>query len=156
MLLFGILFVPFVHGFFRLIQESAICLNSPFSSSIAEHYHNIFLVGVNMIDFKQFRGESGSHDYHILLLFHICYIFILQVLLLNFLIALLSTSVAEVMEHKEVIMLLQKMNIIYLMELVQSKLSCFSFLWKCLQRQNFHVENGRFYLKVVSLNKRNL
>lgn len=151
--LYVIMFLPYAHGLFRLIQDSGSCLRSSFSPNIGEYLYNSFLVSLNMVDFRQFKSESALYNYYILLYLHVSYAFVLIILLTNFLIALLSTSVAEVMEHKEVIMLLQQMNVVFLTEGILAKLSCISGLLRHLQRKHFHFENGRFYLKIVSLNK---
>ncbi len=155
-ILYWIIFLPFVHGLFRFIQESDAYSSKIFSPTIAEHYYNSFVVSLNMIDFTQFRGGTPSFDYFVLLFLHVCYIFVLVILLQNFLIALLSTSVTEVMEHKEVIMLLQKMHVVYLVEFLMAKFSCFFAIWKYFQNKNFHIENGKYYLKRVSRNKKKL
>ncbi len=149
-------FLPYVHGFYRLIQESDGCFSFTFSSAVVEHYYHTFLVSLNMIDFTQFKEETTTYNFYALLFFHVCYVFTMVILLLNFLIALLSISVAEIMEHKDVIMLVQKIKIISSFELLQVKLSRCSALWRYLQRNNFHLENGRYYLKRVSMNRRKL
>ncbi len=153
-ILYGIVFLPYVHGLFRFVQESDGNSAKIFSPTVAEHYYNSFVVSLNMIDFTQFRGGTPSFGYFVLLFLHVCYIFVLMILLQNFLIALLSTAVAEVMEHKEVIMLLQKMHIIYLIEFLLAKFSCCFAIWKYFQNKNFHIENGRYYIKRVSRNKK--
>ncbi len=149
-------FLPYVHGFYRLIQESYGCFSSTFSSTVVEYYYHTFLVSLNMIDFTQFKEETTTYNFYALLFFHVCYVFTMVILLLNFLIALLSISVAEIMENKDVIMLVQKIIIISSFELLQVKLSRCSALWRYLQRNNFHLEDGRYYLKRVSMNRKKL
>ena len=67
---------------------------------------------LNMVDLKQYKNDIKEGDYGVLLFLHVAFVFMLPILLINFLIALLSTSVAEIMEHKDVIMEVQRLCVI--------------------------------------------
>ncbi len=148
-----IMLMPFVFCWYRLLKGSNGCPNEHFSSNFVEHFYNVFVLSLNMIDLTQFKDENVLQKYHILLFLHVIYIFLAIILLLNFLIALLSASVAEVMEHKETIMLLQKMNVITIIDFVMVKWPGYNWLWRKRVEKQFEVENGRVYLVKVSFCK---
>ncbi len=144
LVLFLVIFLPFVHVFYRMWQENGGSPNSKFSSSSMEHYYNSFIVLLNMIDMTQFKADTGDASYCLLLFIHVAYVFILPILLINFLIALLSHSVGEVMENKELIVVLQQIMLtsipdIFLYRFLGSLRNV--FLRKC-----FHIEDNRVYL----------
>ncbi len=153
LILYALTFVPFVYGFFKILQDSNNCSNPHFSPSFVEHWYNSFVVSLNMVDFTQFRSDMQVENYFVLLFFHVCYIFVMVILLINFLIALLSTSVAEIMQHKDTIMLIQKMNVCFLIELVTSSLRVWSPVSSYFQKKHFHIVDGRYYLIILSVKK---
>ncbi len=151
--LFLNVFIPFVHVFYRLLRTSDGCGHKTFSSTIGEHYYNSFIIVFNLIDITKYKNDiTYSEDYYFLLFLHVCYVSLLIILLVNFLIALLSTSVAEVMQHKETILLLQRIRMSAIMEIQMSRFRPFFLLLDYQQRKLFHVEEGKYFLVVVSLN----
>ena len=60
--------------------------------------YTVFTIMLNMVNLTTFN----IHNQTILYLIHVGYIFIMAILMLNFLIALFSNSVSEVMAQKEV------------------------------------------------------
>ncbi len=151
--LFLIIYLPFVHSFYRMLQGKDGCGNPKFSSSVAEHYYNTFIITLNMIDFTQFQQEI--RNYNLLLLLHIIFVFLVSILLLNFLIALLSTVVAEVMENKKLILLVQTLNEIFLLELVMEQWQLHRKIAQYFQRKHFLIKDNRFYLRKISHTKSN-
>ena len=151
-IVFIITFTPFAHAFYRLLQQPDGCPNPDFSSSPPLHFYNTFLLMLNMVDLKQYRNDIKEGDYGVLLFLHVAFVFMLPILLINFLIALLSTSVAEIMEHKDVIMEVQRLCVIAQTEGYMDQLGfCLRPLWKLLQRNHFHIREGRYYLIRISL-----
>ena len=149
---FTITFSPFAQAFYRLLQQPDGCPNPEFSSSPLLHFYNTFLLMLNMVDLKQYKNDIKEGDYGVLLFLHVVFVFMLPILLINFLIALLSTSVAEIMEHKDVIMEVQRLCVISQTEGYMDQLGfCLRPLWKLLQRKHFHIQDGRYYLIRISL-----
>ena len=72
----------------------------PILTGATINFYNTFTVLLNMVDFTQYKSVVPPGDYFVLLYFHGIYVFIMPISLINFLIALLSTAVAEVMENK--------------------------------------------------------
>ena len=148
---FGLTFLPFPHAFYRLLQGKDGCPNHNFSSNVPITYYNTFTVLLNMVDFTQFESNLSRGDYIVLLCLHISYVFILSILLINFLIALLSTSVAEIHEHRTVVMILQKLCVISQTERHILHMPYLRSLHKHLQSKQFHVVDGRIYLIRITL-----
>ena len=149
---FVLVMLPFPHAFYRLLQGTDGCANLEFSPSFHVTYYNTFTVLLNMVDFTQFESSLGSGDYILLLLLHNFYVFLLPILLINFLIALLSASVGEVHERKEVVMAIQKLCVITQAQRHMQQFWCMRSLWKHIQRKYFQVEDGRYYLVRITLN----
>ena len=148
-LVFVITFLPFPHAFYKVLEPvdtSNGCTNKDFSPDVVSTYYNSFTVLLNMVDFTQYRVMITEDGYFVLLFLHVGYVFTLAILLINFLIALLSSSVSEVMENKDTIMTIQKLSVIYQTERFMEWLSFFKPVWKYLQRRQFHIKGGRYYL----------
>ena len=151
-IVFTIAFIPFTHAFYRLLQQPDGCPNLDLSSSPPLHFYNIFLLMLNMVDLKQYKNDIKEGDYGVLLFLHVGFVFMLPILLINFLIALLSSSVAEIMEHKDAIMEVQRMCVISQTEGYMDQLGfCLRPLWKLLQKRHFHIQDGRYYLISISI-----
>ncbi len=144
-------FLPFPHAFYRLLQDHNGCPNIIFSPSVPVTYYNSFLVLINMFDFTQFITVLRTPDYFMLLCLHVLYVFFLSILLINFLIALLSTSVAEIMDSKSVVIAVQRMSVLSQVESYMGVTRCLNPLWRRMQAGQFHVEHDRLYLIRVSL-----
>lgn len=142
--LFLMMFLPFVHIFYRLLENSNGCPNSSFSSSVVEHYYNTFLILLNMISFNQFKEEVSRSNFYLLLFIHVLYVFLLSILLINFLIALLSHSVSDVMEHKDINILVQQLLVVGIADTFNRHF--FNVIRNFVQRRCFHIEGERIFL----------
>ena len=147
--LFVIMFLPFVHIFFRLLRGSSGCPNQNFSSSIMEQYYNTFIILLNMMDFSQYKDSVSQGNFSLLLCVHVLYVFILSILLVNFLIALLSHSVSDVMEQKEVIVVIQQLVVVSIGDTYNRN---FGFFRNRVQKRCFHVKGDKIYLVLISSN----
>ena len=76
---------------------------------------------------------------------HIIYVFMVAILLVNFLIALMSTSVGEVVDAGDVIMLVQRLSVVMLVEwrLIYPLAPLYLFLRKIF----FKCYNGKIVIK---------
>ena len=149
---FALAFLPFPHAFYRLLQSKDGCADPNFSPSFPVTIYNTFTILLNMVDLSQYEANLTSGDYVVLLSLHIIYVFVLPILLINFLIALLSSSVAEVNEHKMTVMTIQKLCVISQIERYMLQCGYLRSLWKYLQSKHFHIVDGRYYLIIITLN----
>ena len=150
--LMAIIFVPFSLAAYRLLHGKDGCPNPEFSPNGMSHLYNTFILMLNLIDLRQFESSIEPHDYVILLFLHICFVFMIPILLINFLIALLSSSVQEVMKNKHIVMILQKIGVICQIEKTMVQCGCLRSLWKHLQSKHFHIVDGRYYIVRKTMN----
>ena len=138
--MFLFVLIPYPHAFLVLLSSDTNCQIKGFNS-IGEATYTTFKAMLNMIDFNQL-APGGFGAVHIL---HIIYVFTVAILLVNFLIALLSTSVGETVETGDVMMMLQRLSVISALE----KRCCFicPCFYKLMQRLVYKCENGRIYLQ---------
>lgn len=99
-----------------------------------------------MVDFTSYTVS----DTNVLFILHAVYVFVIAILLVNFLIALLSTSAGKVEEHQNIILMVQRLSIINAVEKVFSKI--FPWYYKKIRRHLYVEENGRIYLVTVKTN----
>ena len=64
-----------------------------------------------MVDLGKY-GEENAFGF-----LHVMYVFVVAILLINFLIALMSNSVAEVAEHKDIVMMIQRLAVACTLEM---------------------------------------
>ncbi len=154
-IVFTVVFLPFVHAFHRIMVTIKSCGNQEYCPGVVEHYYNTFIILLNMIDFTQFKDNSNLTIYSLLVLLHVFYVFLLSILLINFLIALLSHSTTEVMESKDIIMTIQKLNALIVFETSLVSWRGTLFLAAHLQKKVFKKHQGKLYLTRITAAKGN-
>ncbi len=135
---------PYVVVLERIVNRGHIDCVEGFSS-FWESWYSIFLALNNMLDFTQLVNVAPeAADAFAIYVIHVVFVFFVGILMINFLIALFSSSVTEVYEHKHVIINIQKLNIVVGLEARLSKLmACW---YKKMHSRFFHIENGRILL----------
>ena len=78
------------------------------------------------------------------------YVFVVAILLINFLIALMSNSVSEVAEHKDIVMVIQRLSVAWTLEMRLGWL--LAPLYRRLHPLAFDVEDGSIYLVRILFN----
>ena len=131
--------IPYPHAFLLLLSNDQECKPKGFDD-IGHAIYSIFKIMLNMIDFDDYSNSRFS--VHLL---HIIYVFTVAILLVNFLIALLSTSVGETVEAGDVIMMLQRLSVVTTLE----RRLCFfcPLYYKIMNRLVYKCENGKIYLQ---------
>ena len=99
---------------------------------------------LNMVDLTQYVTDGDMADIAIL---HSTYIIIVPILLVNFLIALMSNSVAEVAENRRLIMLLQRLSAALLVE--QRLRVVFAPLIGSQKKKLYAVREERIYVECL-------
>ena len=101
-------------------------------------------VMLNMMDLTQYVKLGDLTDVAIL---HSTYVIIVPILLVNFLIALMSNSVAEVAENRHVIMKLQRLSAAIL---VEHRLRLFfAPIFRLQKRHQFVVREDKIYVECL-------
>lgn len=99
-----------------------------------------------MVDFTSYEVSDTSTLY----ILHVVYVFVIAILLVNFLIALLSTSAGRVQEHEDVILMVQRLSVVGALE--QRLRRLFSCYYNRVNKWLYHEERGKLYLIKVKSN----
>ena len=144
-ILFILILVPFAFSFHRIARDDHQCsekfMNLPISM------YTTFTVMLNMVDFSTDPG----HDFVASALIHLVFVFLVAILLVNFLIALFSQTVSDVTEHRDVIIAIQELSISWALEHRLSWLLTKCVFFRKRIENIFCVRDGRVYVTRVEV-----
>ncbi len=132
--------IPYPHAFLVLLTTEESCQVPGFNTA-PEAWYSVFKIMLNMVDF----GDYNSNGLQAANVVHIIYVFTVAILLVNFLIALLSTSVGETVEAGDVTMMLQRLSIAMTVE--RRVLWIFPCYYRLMHRLVYTCKNRKVYLK---------
>ena len=141
-IIYVIFLLPFAHLFQMFMNENTNQGCIDYFKDVGVGLYSTFTIMLNMIDLRGFNiiGEKAAALY----ILHFSYVFIIAILLVNFLIAIMSNSVARVAENRSTIMVIERLAVMYLVE--------FRFRWllkwyyQLVRPLCYHCEGGRIYL----------
>ena len=139
-LLLILFFVTYSFGFYKLMHTSQTL---PEFSTALRSLYGTFQVMLNMVDFWKVIGEVGPGVF----LLHISFVLMITILLMNFLIATLSSSYEHVMTYRAVFIKLQTLAVTMMADHRFQRL--LPSLRNRLLRRYFVHENGRYYITCV-------
>ena len=139
-----VFFIPFASVFPRFIQPVNGTCPTEFGSVTASFY-TTFTVILNMINFHNFSTPSPEG----LWLVHVCFVSIVSILLLNFLIAVFSDAYREVASHAALSLNVQWLLIITVVENRIPKVM--RPLLETRKKKYFHYSNGRYFMKFARI-----
>ncbi len=138
---------PFGGTFAHILMRAKTKCSTEFSSMQEGHY-SMVLITMNMLDVRKISNNLESpSDVQSLYITHIAFIYLVAILMLNLLIALFSHSVAKIMEHKNVIINLQRLYIVLTFER-KMKLG---WLFKIMRKRCFTHKDGKLFVTSVSI-----
>ena len=138
MTVFFLLFFSFEYTFFRLYNDRGVCAEG--FTGWVDSFYSTFLIMVNMVNLADVVGGVDI----LLVVIHVTYVFIVAILLLNFLIALMSDAMTKVMNKADILVHLQQLSAALLVEARIGRL--FHNLSSRRQRQYFKSDKSRLYL----------
>ena len=138
-LVYLMIFLPFPHAF-QILLRSNSCDTVPGFQSFAQAAYSVFRIMLNMEDLTWYDTKSSSAAFTL----HIIFVFMVVILLINFLVALMSNSVDEV-EANEAIMLIQRLSVVTLIE--WRLLYPFVFIYRRLHKLVYKCYDGNIILK---------
>ena len=114
----------------------------------------MFLTFLNMEDYRKYDVDSPS----VMFATHMCYVFIVALLIFNILVAMITAAVDTVEENREIEMKLSQLDSIRELEHNLSSIPLVGRLcnrmWKFMARFHFTEEQGRFcVVEIVSGNR---
>ncbi len=122
-----------------LSRGKEIC--TPGFENNEQAFYSMFLIMNNMVNIRELSSSLDSLvDVYSLYLTHLLFIFLGALLMLNLLIALFSQSVSKIMEHKNIIINLQRLLIVVSFEW---KLQ---FCFKIMKRRCFQHREGKLFI----------
>ena len=139
-----VFFVSFACVFPRFIQPINGTCPVEFHSVTAS-LHTTFTVILNMVDVHSFSRPSPEG----LRLVHVCFVSIVSILLLNFLIAVISDAYREEAFHTGITHGVQWLMIT---AIIEHRIPTFMRrLFEIRKRRYFHYSNGRYYVKIARI-----
>ena len=135
---FLMLFFSFQYTFFRLFNDREVCQYG-FRNSL-DSFYSTFMIMVNMVNIAEIVGGTDI----VLVLIHVSYVFLVFILLLNFLIALMSDAMTKVMNKADILVHLQQLSAALLIEERVGRI--LNKVYSKLQQYYFRQSGDRLYL----------
>ena len=135
---FLMLFFSFQYTFYRLFNDREACENG--FKNWVDSFYTTFLIMVNMVNIAELLGGIDI----LLVIVHVTYVFLVVILLLNFLIALMSDAMSKVMNKADILVGLQQLSAALLVEERFGRL--LSKMYGYWQRYYFKESDKKLYL----------
>ena len=142
-IIFSLMVIPFALSFRRIARDEPQCVKE--FGSITMSFYTTFTVMLNMVSLTEMYNDTVG-----ITVVHVCFVFLIAILLLNFLIALFSTSVAYASDHRGVILEVQRLSICWTLEYQFGHILEKVYFRRRI-RDVFHCENGRVYVTKVCI-----
>ena len=119
-------------------------------TSYFDSYYSMFLAMNNMLDIQKLANTLQTNESTFTLYsFHYLYVFFINILMLNFLIALFSHSVAKTMQYENILVPLNNLNIMFLLE---KSMRGFLGCWlEIVKRKCFTYRDNRLFVTSVTV-----
>ncbi len=140
-IVYVIILIPFPHAFQVLLRTESTCDTVKDFESFGMGSYSVFRIMLNMVDLTSYNSE-GVYVAYIL---HVIFVFFVAILLVNFLIALMSSSVGQVVDAGEAIMMIQRLSVVMLVEWRLTR--PFVCIYEFLHRIFFRVCHKQIYLR---------
>ncbi len=146
-LLFWLMFFPFPLTFYMVLHSGLDCSGSTDFSNMVSIVHDSFLILLNSFDISFYMGQVDTP--WLLAAIHVLFVLICAIMMLNFLIALLSNSVAKISCYSDIILPLQSLAVVFTLEG-----RCYKLLRKYYARtlascKHFVCKEGKIFLQTV-------
>lgn len=144
MILFGVVLIPFVHAFesFSLANAEESC-QSEFQSFYISCY-TLFRMMLNLYDPSGLKMKNLP----VMLMLHVLYVFMVGVLLINFLIAIMSERASNSRKSEEAVF---KINQLALVNMIEDHMFMYKpfgqYVYGMLKRISFFFKGDKVYLK---------
>ncbi len=140
---------PFGGTILHIVGRGKAVCPAGFGNAIEVLYSTILML-VNMMGIRELSTDlDSSTDVYSLYITHAAFIFMEAILMLNLLIALFSHSVSKIMEHKSVIIKLQRLYIVVIFEWKLKAI--LGWLIRTMKRKCFTHKDGKLFISAVSV-----
>ena len=139
-MLYLVMILPFIHVFETFVHHNSKqgCVDE--FSSVFETAYSVFRIMLNMIDLTSYNIKNIG----ILYALHVVFIFLVAIMLINFLVAVMATSASNIAEHQKLILTLNRLALVMTLEARISWLVGWYYRW--LGRKVYNCNNGKVYL----------
>ena len=137
--------IPYCTTFQRFVNQGKNSDCPEEFSTFFQSMYSTFLTMVNMVDYRRFSVA----DVGVLSVYHMAYVFMVPILLLNFLVALFSNSISHVQENRKTIEKLQKLTVISHMEARVAKILPTIHLYYI--KKLYANEDGRLFVTALKV-----
>ena len=134
-----LIILPFVHGFHRMANDG-LCLED--FTDFWKSFYTSFRMMLNMVD----TTHVGVNDNLGFFILHFTYVFIVPILLINFLIATMSNTASEVFAVRSMVVQVQRLSVIIPLERRFHRL--FAGYYRYMHRRCFCIKNDKIYIQV--------
>ena len=139
---FAMFTLVFAGLFFQIINENHIECVKQFDFHSGTYIYSTFLILIHMFDFRTIETEDRLTLY----ILHIIYVFMASIMLINFLIALFSSTVTWVNGHKDLIVNVQRLSMFIILEHRLRYVNLVNRYFRKYLSRFFVEENGKLYL----------
>ena len=138
--LLSVFFMTYAIGFYKLLRNDETVQDF---KDFPISFYSTFRVMINLVEFYDPNGHIGFVTYTV----HVTFVFMVAILLINFLIATLSSSYDHMMRYREVMYQMQCLSVSVAADHTFVRL--LTPFRTFLRRRLFVYENGRYYVTRV-------
>ena len=139
-MLYLVMILPFIHVFETFVHQNSKqgCVDE--FSSVFQTTYTVFQIMLNMVNLTSYNIDNIG----ILYALHIVFIFLVAIMLINFLVAVMATSASNIAEHQKLILTLNRLALV---TTVEARISWFTgWYYRWLQRKVYNCTDGKIYL----------
>ena len=143
--LYCLFMVPYVMALYLALNDSK---ETDQFSTVGKAIYSTFLTMLNMVNYISFNESPAKSALYVI---HFLYVFMVPVLLVNFLIAMFSSSYSDVTQNRDVIFVIQSLSVCFSLE--SRLIGPLRYLRRMLQKKYFVEDKGRFYITRMTIAK---
>ena len=140
LLLFIPLFFSFVYVFYRIL---GITYCAPEYHTLGSSVYNTILIMLNMVNPESLAGQ---YDFK-LIATHITFVFMIPIMLLNFLIGLMSSEVGAMIKNSDLGLRLARVSVADIVEGRLTRICGWFYRWR--RAKYFHVVDDKVYVQCL-------
>lgn len=147
LVIFLVFSLPFIGSFQRLLNQEKYVGSCPEEfNSFGNSFYSVFMIMLNMVNLRDFSPADPFCTYAL----HGFYVFMTSILLINFLVALFSTSFARVDDNKKLIQTVQRLSVAWLVE--ERATRYFSKrVYDWFMKRSFPTKNGEIWFPCLKI-----
>ena len=143
-MMYILMMLPFSHILYKLLETVGDSCESNTFQTYMDFLHALFSIMLNIVDIRFYNVPQSES----LFLYHFVFVFTIAILLINFLIALLSSEVTHIMQYKTIVLQIQRLSMMRTIEATLFRYPCFRKIYKCYQKRYFLCKDDHVYIVI--------